>query len=98
MKRIAAAVELQPADRRKSQDARNTQGRDAPPHGDMLMERILGKMNATPQEEVLKEIGSLPDIRRGKVLRIRRQVADGTYSVAERLDEAIGRVLEAITI
>ena len=98
MTRIAAVMELQPADRRKSQDARDTQERGVPPHGDMLMERILGRMNATPQEEVLKQIASLPDIRRGKVLRIRRQVADGTYSAAERLDEAIRRVLEAITI
>lgn len=63
----------------------------------MLMERILGNMNATPQEEVLKRIASLPNIRRGKVLRIRRQVAEGTYEVADRLDEATDRILEAVT-
>ena len=61
------------------------------------MERILGNMNSTPQEEVLKRIASLPDIRRGKVLRIHRQVTEGTYPVVNRLDEAMDRVLEVIT-
>ena len=97
MTRTTAVMELQPADPRRSQDARNDQGRDTLPNGGILMERVLGKMNARPQEEVLKRIASLPDIRRGKVLCIRRQVTDGTYQVADRLDEAMDRVLEAIT-
>ena len=97
MTAITTVVELQPADRRKPQDVTDNQRRDAAPNGDVLMERILERMNTTPQEEVLKRIASLPDIRRGKVLRIRRQVTDGTYQVAGRLDEAIDRVLEAIT-
>jgi hypothetical protein len=97
MTRIATVVEHQPADRRKSVHARDDQGHDIPSNGDILMERILGNMNTTPQEGVLKRIASLPDIRRGKVLRIRRQVTDGTYPVAGRLDEAMDHVLEAIT-
>jgi hypothetical protein len=90
-------MELQPADPHRSQDERNDQGRDTLPNGGILMERVLGKMNARPQEEVLKRIASLPDIRRGKVLRIRRQVTEGTYPVANRLGKAMDRVLEAIT-
>lgn len=97
MTRTAAVMELLPTDHGESQDARNDPARDASPNGDMLMERILGNMKATPQEEVLKRIASLPDIRRGKVLRIHRQVTAGTYQIANRLDEVIGRVLEAIT-
>jgi anti-sigma28 factor (negative regulator of flagellin synthesis) len=97
MATIAAVMELQPTDRRKSQDAGNDQGRDASPNGDVLMERILENMNTTPQEEVLKKITSLPDIRRGKVLDIRRQLTEGTYEVADRLGRVIDRVLEAIT-
>jgi hypothetical protein len=61
------------------------------------MEQILENLNATPQEEVLKRITSLPDIRRGKVLDIHRQLTEGTYEVADRLDRAIDRVLEAIS-
>jgi anti-sigma28 factor (negative regulator of flagellin synthesis) len=61
------------------------------------MEHILENMNITPPEEVLKRITSLPSNRQGKVLDIRRQIADGTYEVAGCLDRAIDRVLEAIT-
>jgi anti-sigma28 factor (negative regulator of flagellin synthesis) len=60
------------------------------------MEQILENMNTTPQEEALMRITSLPDIRRDKVLDIRRQLTEGTYEVADRLDGAIDRVLEAI--
>ena len=62
-----------------------------------MMERILGNINTTPQEDVLKRITSLPPNRQGKVLTIRRQIADGTYEMADRLDKSIDRVLEAIT-
>ena len=97
MARIAAVMELQLTDRRRSRNARNDQGRDTPPNGDVLMERILENMNSTPQEELLKRITSLHDIRRDKVLDIRRQLTEGTYEVADLLDGAIDRVLEAIT-
>ena len=94
MARIAAVLELQPADPRKSQEARNDQGRPTPPDGDGLMEQILEDLNATPPEEVLQRIASLPHIRRDKVLTIRRQITEGTYEVAGRLDRVIDRVLE----
>jgi len=95
MARIAALMELRPTDRRKPQDARNDQ--DTSPESDVLMEQILEDLNTTPQEEVLKRIASLPRTRRDKVLDIRRQLTEGTYEVADRLDRAIDRVLEAIT-
>ena len=94
MARIAAILELQPTDRRKSQDAGNNQGRDASPNDDGLMEQILKDLNTTPPEEVLQRIASSPHIRRGKVLTIRRQITEGTYEVAGRLDRVIDRVRE----
>ncbi len=94
---MAAVIELHPTVRRRSQDAENDRRRDASPNGDVLMERILENLNVTSQEEVLKRIASLPDIRRGKVLSIRRHITDGTYEVADRLDGAMDRILEAIT-
>jgi len=97
MARIAALMELPLTDRRKPLEAQNDQGRDASPNGDALMEQILGNTNTTPQEEVLKRIASLPRTRRDKVLDIRRQIAEGTYEVADRLDRAMDRVLETIT-
>jgi len=60
------------------------------------MERILDNMNTTSQEEVVKKIASLPEIRRHKVLDIRRQITEGTYEVVDRLDIVIDRVLETI--
>ena len=94
MARTVKSRELQPEDRRKPQDAKYAQRRDAAPMGDPLMEQILENMDMTPPEEVLKRIASLPDIRRGKVLDIRRQLREGTYEVAGRLDRALDRVLE----
>jgi anti-sigma28 factor (negative regulator of flagellin synthesis) len=61
------------------------------------MEQILQDLSITPQEEVRKRIAFLPRTRRDKVLDIRRQIAEGTYEVADRMDRAIDRVLEAIT-
>ena len=58
------------------------------------MAQILEDLSTTPPEEVLKRIASLPDIRRGKVLSIRRQLTEETYEVAGRLDGVIDRVLE----
>jgi anti-sigma28 factor (negative regulator of flagellin synthesis) len=97
MTTIAAITELQATDRRRSENVGIDQGRDTSPTGEVLMEQILENMNTTPQEEVLKRITSLPPIRQGKVLDIRRQIADGTYEVADRLDKSIDGVLEAIT-
>jgi len=97
MARIAALMELRPTDRRKPQDARCDQGRDTSPDGDVVMEQILENLNTTPQEEVLKRITSFPPNRQGKVRDIRRQIAAGTYEVADRLDTVIDRVLEAVT-
>lgn len=94
MTRVRALSGFPSADRRRSQDARNDLGYDASPHGDVL---ILGNRNTTSQEEVLKRIASLSPNRQDKVLDIRRQIANGTYEVADRLDRAIDRVLEALT-
>ena len=97
MARIAALMELRPTDRRRPQDAGYDPRHGTSPKGDVLMEQILEDLDTTPQEEVLKRIASLPRTRRDKVLDIRRQLTEGTYEVAGRLDRAIDRVLEAIT-
>ena len=97
MARIAALMERPLTDHCRLLEAGNDQGRDASPNGDALTEQILGKMNATPQEEVLKRVASLPRTRRDKVLDIRRQIVEGTYEVADRLERTIDRVLDAIT-
>jgi anti-sigma28 factor (negative regulator of flagellin synthesis) len=64
---------------------------------DRLMEQILESMDTTPIGRVLKQIASLPEARKEKVLQLRRQITEGSYDVKERLDLALDRVLEDLT-
>jgi len=64
---------------------------------DLLMEKILENINTTPIGQVLKKIASLPEIRREKVLDVRRQLTEGKYNLNERLDIALDKVLEDLT-
>jgi len=61
---------------------------------DEVMEQILENLHHTPLGQVLKSIAALPEIRREKVLRVRRQINEGRYNLTERLDLALERVLE----
>ena len=65
---------------------------------DELMESILENINSTPIGKVLKRIASLPETRRGKVLSVRRQITEGTYDITDRLDLALDKVLEDLTV
>ena len=62
--------------------------------GDEVMEAILENIHATPIGRVLRRISTLPEIRKGKVLNLRRQITAGTYDVSDRLDDALDSVLE----
>jgi len=80
----------------------DTQGRVNPENAqqevDDLMESILENINSTPIGRVLKRIACLPEISRGKVLSLRRQITEGTYDVSDHLDDALDRVIEDITV
>ncbi len=65
---------------------------------DLLMEQILENMNSTPIGQVLKKIASLPDVRKQKVLRVRRQLTEGRYNLNERLDLALEKVLDDLDV
>lgn len=64
---------------------------------DYVMEQILDNIQSTPLGTVLKRIASLPEVRREKVLQVRRQITLGRYDLAERLDQALEKVLEDLT-
>jgi len=64
---------------------------------DLLMEQILENINTTPIGQVLKKIASLPEVRKEKVLDIRRQLNKGKYKLNKRLDIALDKVLEDLT-
>jgi hypothetical protein len=64
---------------------------------DLLMEKILDNISTTPIGQVLRRIASLPEVRKDKILDIRRRLAKGQYSFPERLDLALDKVLEDLT-
>ncbi len=64
---------------------------------DMLIEHILENINNTPIGQVLKQIASLPEVRREKILEVRHQLTEGEYNLNERLDVALDKVLEDLT-
>ena len=66
------------------------------PDEDLLMEQILDNMNNTPLGSVLKEIASLPEVRKEKVLNVRDKLTNGSYDINERLDMALDKVLEKL--
>ena len=64
------------------------------PDEDLIMEQILENINTTPIGQVLKKIASLPEVRKEKVLDIRRQLNKGKYNLNTRLDVALDKALE----
>jgi anti-sigma28 factor (negative regulator of flagellin synthesis) len=67
------------------------------PDEDLVMEQILDNINTTPIGQVLKKIASLPEVRKEKVLDLRRQITKGEYDLNDRLDVAVDKVLEQLT-
>lgn len=65
---------------------------------DLIMEHILENINNTPIGQVLKKIASLPEVRREKILNVRQQLTEGQYNLNERLDIALDKVLEDLTM
>jgi hypothetical protein len=65
---------------------------------DLLMEQILDNMNGTPLGQVLKKIAVMPEVRKQKVLKVRRQLTEGRYNLSERLDLALEKVLDDLDI
>ncbi len=67
------------------------------PDGDLIMEQILENLNTTPLGQVLKKIALLPEVRKQKVLDVRRRLTEGKYDLSSRLDVALDKVLEDLT-
>ena len=73
------------------------EGDSLAPDKDFMMEQILENIHTTPIGQVLRKIASLPEVRKEKVLDVRRQLTEGRYDLNERLDVAIDKVLENLT-
>jgi hypothetical protein len=78
-------------------DAANDLGDGPSPNDAVAMERLLENIKSRPWEQVVKGVATVPEIRRGKVLNIRRQIVQGLYNLEDRLERATDRVLEEIS-
>jgi len=67
------------------------------PDKDLVMEQILENINTTPIGQVLKKIAALPEVRKDKILDVRRRLTQGDYDLNVRLDIALDKVLEHLT-
>jgi hypothetical protein len=75
----------------------NGQADSLAPDNDLMLEQILENMHTTPIGRVLRKIASLPEVRREKILDVRRQLTEGRYDLDDHLDIAIDKVLEKFT-
>ena len=75
-----------------------------PPHTSRVSQ-AEGTGSSTPiQDELqlsdagllMEQIGNMPSVRQDRVNQIRQQIADGTYETPEKLDIALGRLLDEI--
>ena len=63
-------------------------------HADSLDDEQFNAAASTPLGQLLKLIGSLPEIRHEKVENVRRRIDHGQYDVNTNLDAALDKVLE----
>ena len=68
------------------------------PDEDLIMEQILENLDTTPIGKVLKRIALLPEVRKQKILDVRRQLTEGKYDLSQRLDVTVDKVLEDLTM
>ena len=97
-KKVVRMSDLYSKDYLKDQNQRAEPTREQPAdNDDLVMEKILENISTTPIGQVLKKIASLPEVRREKVLDVRRQITEGRYDINERLNIAVDKVLEDLT-
>lgn len=54
------------------------------------------QLDISPEAEMVGRVHDLPEIRADRVADIRRQIEAGTYETGEKLDIALGRLLDEI--
>jgi hypothetical protein len=52
------------------------------------------KSQGTITASALQELHSLPTVRKKKILKVRQQLAEGTYDIEERLNGILDHLLE----
>jgi negative regulator of flagellin synthesis FlgM len=55
------------------------------------------EVEISPEANLVSQVRDLPEIRAERVAEIRAQIADGAYETDEKLDVALGRLLDEIS-
>ena len=57
----------------------------------------VDELEISPEANLVSQVRDLPDIRADRVAEVRAQIADGAYETDEKLDIALGRLLDEIS-
>lgn len=57
---------------------------------------VQDELQISEAGQMLDKVQQLPDVRQDRVDQIRAQIADGTYETDDKLEMAIGRLLDEI--
>lgn len=75
-----------------------------PPHGSRASKpaepdysaRIQDELEISDAGRLVDKVGDVPEVRQARVDQIRAQIAAGTYETDEKLEIAVGRLLDEI--
>jgi negative regulator of flagellin synthesis FlgM len=57
---------------------------------------IQDELSISDAARAVDQVGQVPDMRSDRIQQIRAQIADGTYETPQKLDVALGRLLDEI--
>jgi negative regulator of flagellin synthesis FlgM len=60
--------------------------------------RGADQLDISPEADIVSRMRDIPDIRAERVAEIRAAIAAGTYETADKLEAAVGRLLDEISI
>jgi hypothetical protein len=61
-------------------------------------ERPSDRVDISDRARYLNKMASLPETRRDLVERVQRQIAQGTYETPEKLDQALGGLIDDLSV
>ncbi len=57
---------------------------------------VQDELSISDAARAVDQVGQIPDMRMDRVQQIRAQIAEGNYDTPEKLDIAVGRLLDEI--
>ena len=67
-----------------------------PAQADAIDNRPLDQVDISAEADFVSQVHDLPDIRADRVTDIRAQIESGVYETDEKIDIAVGRLLDEI--